>query len=249
VYEIPTKTGTRYFKTVDLLSHQRVVCITGRKTRVWSAIEVKGLTGSAATEEDNSGQKVVLKDVWLDEGSKTEKEKLDAIFKSLSTIKEEAYSWAGKELKPKLKAAFKDQGYKEYFMEIICDSFELGKSKERLALATPAPGILQFDKELYDDRGYGNDAEDPATTNLVEDRTMLTGTTQNTVSTYTDRNNRRNISDLKGPLRAKTRSYQVKQQYRLVYKEVGQSVDRVDSLGTAFTALSDAYIGESAHYV
>ncbi|EKM75056.1 hypothetical protein AGABI1DRAFT_95165 [Agaricus bisporus var. burnettii JB137-S8] len=93
VYEIPTEDGTRYFRTIHLLARHKSLCITGKKTRVWKVVEVKGFEGNAINEEVN-GKDVALKDVWLDEGSTTEKEKLDAILERLKTIKEEAYAWA-----------------------------------------------------------------------------------------------------------------------------------------------------------
>ncbi|EKM75053.1 hypothetical protein AGABI1DRAFT_132590 [Agaricus bisporus var. burnettii JB137-S8] len=128
VYEIPTEDGTRYFKTIHLLARHKSLCITGKKTRVWKVVEVKGFEGNAINEEVN-GKDVALKDVWLDEGSTTEKEKLDAILERLKTIKEEAYAWAPSWLRSTLKIAFEDGSYRSYFMEIECDSFNLGKLK------------------------------------------------------------------------------------------------------------------------
>ncbi|KAF7776855.1 hypothetical protein Agabi119p4_5248 [Agaricus bisporus var. burnettii] len=144
LYEIPTENGTRYFKTIHLLAHHKSLCITGKKTRVWKAVEVKGFESNAISEELNGGKEVALKDVWLDEGSTTEKEKLDAIFESLRMIKEEAYEWAPSWLRSRLKVAFEDGSYRSYFMEIECDSFNLSKSKKKSDQAAPAPKILQF---------------------------------------------------------------------------------------------------------
>jgi hypothetical protein len=239
VYEIPTENGTRYFRTIDSLAHRRVLCITGRKTRVWRAVEVKGFEGDAAREKPNGATEVALKDVWLDDGSTTEKEKLDAIFERLETIKEDAYQWAPPPLQSELKAALKNEGYKDYFMEILCDSFSLGKSKEASCQATPTPGILEFSRKAP----VGDE------TKAVEDRNMLTGSTQMAGCSDTTQNGTKDLSHLKSPLTVKTRSYKVKRQYRLVYKEVGESLDRVESLETAFDALLDTYIGRSAYFL
>jgi hypothetical protein len=231
VYEIRNRTGTRYFKTIDLLAHRRVLCITGRKTRVWSAVEVKGL-GDAMEEELNGGKKVALKDVWLDEGSKTEKENLDAIVERLRKVKEEDYQWALPSLRAKLKSTLEKDGYKKYFMDIACDSFGFGRSKETSGHATLAPGILSFRREAP----------------VAEDGNMLARTTQNAGYSSMPRSEN-DMAQLKTSFRAPVRSYKAKVQYRLVYEEVGESLNYVGTLSTAFSALSDAYIGKPAHFL
>ncbi|XP_006457559.1 hypothetical protein AGABI2DRAFT_123416 [Agaricus bisporus var. bisporus H97] len=218
VYEIPTDKGTRYFKTIHLLAYRKGHSITGRKTRVWKAVEVKGFKGNAINEELNGGKEVALKDVWLDEGSTTEKEKLDVIFECLRTIKEEAYAWAPKSLRSKLNDLFKDEGYRSYFMEIECDSFNLGRSKPT---SDKAAEILQFSVEGAETR---------------EDSTQTTEHSHITEDDFKEANR------LKANLKVKTRSYAVKRQYRLVYSEVGESLERVQTLQTAFTALMDTYV-------
>jgi hypothetical protein len=196
---------------------------------VWKAVEVKGFEGGAANEKPNGDTAVALKDVWLDDGSRTEKQNLDAIFERLETIKEDAYQWAAPPLQSKLKAALENEDYKEYFMEIVCDSFNLSSSKETSDQATPAPQILDFNGKA------------------MEDRNILRGSTQTTGYSHTASGKSKGSSYSKARLKVKTRSYKVKRQYRLVYKEVGESLDRVSTLETAFVALLDAYIGRPAH--
>jgi hypothetical protein len=235
VYEIPTENGTRYFKTVDSLAHRRILCITGRKTRVWRAVEVKGFERGAVDEKPNGDTAVALKDVWLDDGSRTEKQNLDAIFERLETINEDAYQWAPPPLQSKLKAALENEGYKDYFMEIVCDSFNLSSSKETSDQAIPAPQILSFNGKglVNDDDGNGK---------VMEDRNLLTGSTQTTGYGHMASDKSKGASHSKARLKVKMRSYKVKRQYRLVYKEVGESLDRVKTLETAFSALLDAYM-------
>ncbi|KAF7776854.1 hypothetical protein Agabi119p4_5247 [Agaricus bisporus var. burnettii] len=238
VYEIPTENGIRYFKAIDSLAHPRVLCITGRKTRVWKAIEVKGFEGNAVKEELNGGKEVALKDVWLDDGSTTEKQKLDAILERLKTIKEEAYEWAPLSLRSKLKADFEDGSYRSYFMEIGCDSFNLGRSKPTSDKATPAPELLQFSGKGVE-APAGSDSEREES---VEDPNLLDGSTQTTGYSRITQDDLQEKSLMNTNLVDKTRSYTVKRQYRLVYNEVGESLERVQTLDTAFTALMDAYI-------
>jgi hypothetical protein len=232
IYEIPTEAGTRYFKTADLLYHRRVPFPTGGNTRVWSAIEVGGITGNAINEKVHGDKKVALKDVWIDEGSKTEKENLNAIVDRLRKVKEDDYQWAPPSLQEQLKSGLENDGYKKYFMDIVCDSFDFGRSKETSGHATPAPGMLRF---------RGKDR-------VTEDRNMLERLTQKAGYSRIPRSVGE-MTLLKTPLDAQPRSYTAKLQYRLVYEEVGESLSYVDTLRTAFSALSDAYIGKPAYFL
>ncbi|KAF7776467.1 hypothetical protein Agabi119p4_4860 [Agaricus bisporus var. burnettii] len=235
VYEIPTDKGTRYFKTIHLLAYRKGHSITGRKTRVWKAVEVNGFKGNAINEELNGGKEVALKDVWLDEGSTTEKEKLDVISECLRTIKEEAYAWAPKSLRSKLNDLFKDEGYRSYFMKIECDSFNLGRSKPT---SDKAAEILQFSVEGAETLSGSNSG----TQKSVEDPNLLEDSTQTTEHSHITEDDFKEANRLKANLKVKTRSYAVKRQYRLVYSEVGESLERVQTLQTAFTALMDTYV-------
>ncbi|XP_006457561.1 hypothetical protein AGABI2DRAFT_123418 [Agaricus bisporus var. bisporus H97] len=189
VYEIPTEDGTRYFKTIHLLAHHKSLCITGKKTRVWKTVEVKGFEGDAINEDSNGGKEFALKD-------------------------EEAYAWAPKSLRSKLEDLFKDEGYRSYFMEIECDSFNLGRSKPTSDKAILASEILQF---RQDDSANSEGAETLSESDSGKGKSLEV--------------------DI-----AKRRSCAVKRQYRLVYSEVGESLVRVKTLDTAFAALMDAYM-------
>jgi len=94
VYELTPKESNEtreplYFRTTATIFNPRIVCISGRKTRVWRAIQVTGPDGLRGT----GGKEVVLKDVWLDKGSQTEKQNQDLIYKKLGEIKEGACEW------------------------------------------------------------------------------------------------------------------------------------------------------------
>ncbi|KXN88359.1 hypothetical protein AN958_07504 [Leucoagaricus sp. SymC.cos] len=75
--------GNRYFRTVKPLFVSKTLCITGRKTRVWEAIEVSGPDGETSVGE---GKKVAVKDVWVDKDRAKEKEIQDAIFARLEGV-------------------------------------------------------------------------------------------------------------------------------------------------------------------
>ncbi|XP_006457560.1 hypothetical protein AGABI2DRAFT_181722 [Agaricus bisporus var. bisporus H97] len=253
VYEIPTENGTRYFKTIASLAHPRVLSITGRKTRVWKTVEVKGFEGNAVKEELNGGKKVALKDVWLDDGSTTEKQKLDAIFERLKAIKEEAYEWAPPSLRSELKKLFKDEGYRKYFMEIECDSFNLGKSKKNSDEPPPAPEILQL-KDVESCKKnvlpIGNGIEisvvdsDSKKATVAEDQKLREDSTG--AYGYSRILEETPLEAVLSPSKVKTCLYMVKRQYRLVYSEAGESLDHANSLDAAFSAVLDAYVVPSA---
>ncbi|EKM75060.1 hypothetical protein AGABI1DRAFT_109663 [Agaricus bisporus var. burnettii JB137-S8] len=252
VYEIPTENGTRYFKTIASLAHPRVLCITGRKTRVWQAVEVKGFEGNAVNEELNGGKQVALKDVWLDDGSTTEKQKLDAIFERLKTIKGDAYEWAPSWLRSRLKASIEDGSYRSYFMEIECDSFNLGKSKKKSDQAEPAPEILQFNdvggykRNVTPNDGGIEGAEvadsDAQKAKVLKDQNLLEDSTQTNRYSHISESALAEAAVVPLPLKVNKRLYVVKRQYRLVYSEVGESLKHVKSLNVAFSAILDTYI-------
>jgi len=72
-----------YFRTTATIFNPRITCISGRKTRVWRAIQVTGTDGL----EETDGKEVVLKDVWLDKGSQTEKENQILIMENCDKLK------------------------------------------------------------------------------------------------------------------------------------------------------------------
>ena len=69
-----------YFQTTATIFNPRIMCISGRKTRVWRAIQVTGMDGL----EETGSKEVVLKDVWLDKSSQTEKENQNLIYGKLN---------------------------------------------------------------------------------------------------------------------------------------------------------------------
>ena len=78
-----------YLQTTATIFNPRIMCISGRKTRVWRAIQVTGMDGL----EETGSKEVVLKDVWLDKGSQTEKENQNLIYGKLRQIKEGDCEW------------------------------------------------------------------------------------------------------------------------------------------------------------
>ncbi|KAJ2919086.1 hypothetical protein MD484_g1307, partial [Candolleomyces efflorescens] len=70
IYTMKSESGLRRFKTTHSIFEHRTLSVAGRMTRVFRVIDLEG-----QTDEPKKGAKpMVLKDVWLDEGSKTEME-------------------------------------------------------------------------------------------------------------------------------------------------------------------------------
>ncbi|KAF9449014.1 hypothetical protein P691DRAFT_703938 [Macrolepiota fuliginosa MF-IS2] len=222
VYELKTVEGRKYFRTLDPLFNSRVLCITGRKTRVWEAVEVAGIAGPALKKK-HGARKVALKDVWLDESSKTEKEIQDKVFDALERVKEEDYSWAPSYLREYIRPALHDGGYKKYFMEILCDTLLPG-TKPRHPTATPRPDLLKPQLAEVE----------------VSSKSILQGSTQAWVSGRSSRNHSSGVSSTtKARL---PRDYKTKVHYRLVYGEVGHSLDSAQDLKTSFNSIQDVFV-------
>ena len=83
VYDLTHESGeSLHFRTTKTIFNPRIACISGRKTRVWRAIQVTGSDGL----QEKGGKEVVLKDVWLDKGSPKEKENQQLIYDKLRQI-------------------------------------------------------------------------------------------------------------------------------------------------------------------
>ncbi|KAF8882556.1 hypothetical protein BD779DRAFT_1674902 [Infundibulicybe gibba] len=89
----------RYFQTRGLIAEYRSLCITGRMTRVWKAVELDQEQTSVV------GEPVVLKDIWLEEAAQTEKQIQDKIFSDIRSFAD----------------VLKKDKYKDYFLHILCD--------------------------------------------------------------------------------------------------------------------------------
>ncbi len=218
-----TKRAPRYYRTTKLLFTPRVLCITGRKTRVWEAIEVEGF------EEDKlgkvKGHPVALKDGWLEKDSRTEEEIQEAIFAHLEGVQETDYAWAPEDLQQILKSAFQGGNYKNYFMEIV-GSRKFTTTKLRSPAAVPEPSIL----------GSTPKTPPPSSKGTVEgslqgkDRSGLPSSHGQTSSNAPQEG-------------LPPREYRPKQQHRLIYREVGCSLHDAKDIKTSFLAIRDTFIG------
>ena len=224
VYELtPKESGeTLYFRTTKTIFNPRIACISGRKTRVWRAIQVTGPKGS----EEKGDKEVVLKDVWLDKGSPKEKDNQHLIYDRLRQVREEGNcEWIHANYRTRVDDALANIPDSLPFMRILHDA-EGVTCKERLASAGPDRTILSSPEH-----------------SVSSSKNVSSFSTQNKPSnsaTGTSRDARMNMEQRNCP----ERRYIAKTQCRLVYAEVGYALHDVRSIDKAFRAINDVFIGD-----
>ncbi|KXN82897.1 hypothetical protein AN958_01966 [Leucoagaricus sp. SymC.cos] len=190
-----TEKQTRHFLTVKPIHNPRSLGMTGKRTRVWKVFE---LPEPIPENLDNieSGNEYALKDVWLAEGSPTERDNLQAIFTKLEEFRDYP-DWPSQSFSQLLRKVFVNKEYKNYFMQIDID------------------GRGFFTKPVSED-----DAVDP----LIPDPDFFYDSPSDY---YPD------------PV---PQMYQVRRQYRLIYKDVGTALHSVSDLPSTIAVLRDAVI-------
>ncbi|KAF5363864.1 hypothetical protein D9756_001087 [Leucocoprinus leucothites] len=206
IYEIKAEGGTRYYRTIKPIFNPRVACITGRKT----------------VEVVEKGKRVALKDVWLDEGSQTERQIQKAIFDKLKQVRDEDYEWADGPLQPLIKEALTNFPRNLPFIEIQCDEWGTKIRKCHAEAVT--------DSTIIPRKRYESSVAQNA-------KYLTTGTTQYTPPVTSEHPNPVPLTP-----RHRLRDYAVKQQYRLVYSSVGYALHDAKDLSTSFKAIKDVFI-------
>jgi len=223
VYDLTQESGeTLHFRTTKTIFNPRIACISGRKTRVWRAIQVTGLDGL----QEKGDKEVVLKDVWLDKGSLKEKENQQLIYDKLRQIREEEnYGWIDVNYRERIQNALANIPDSLPFMRILHDS-EGVDCRERLKEALPDRTIL---------------SSPGSRVSSSRNVTPLTGQTENSYSVTGTSHRAPATPDLR---RHPQRQYKAKTQYRLVYAQVGYALHDAPSIGKAFQAINDVLTGD-----
>ncbi|KAF5363407.1 hypothetical protein D9756_001071 [Leucocoprinus leucothites] len=229
IYEIGPRNNPQFYRTTRAIFNPDVLCITGRKTRVWEAVRVAGHYPGQYSQALNGGRKYAIKNVWLNEGARTEREILNAVFTRLAEVSENPpdYDWSSESLQAVITEALRDGNYKKYFMNIVTDS-------RGFSCRAPPQGVRHNSKILWE---------------------SLKELTPAQISRATDhRSSQRESASLSGSMRFREspnnwsqqplleREYKAKQQYRLVYSDVGQSLHNSKDFPTAFHAIQDVFI-------
>jgi len=222
VYELTPKDSseTLYFRTTKTIFNSRIACISGRKTQVWRAIQVTGADGL----EGKGDKEVVLKDVWLDKDSPTEKENQDLIYESLQDIRKEKYEWLDEEYRKRIEDALEKIPDSLPFMRILHDAKGVG-CKERLKKAFPNRTILS---SPVPQGSYSKNVT--PLTGQNEKSYSVAGTSHGAPATPDQGHRPR-------------RQYKAKTQYRLVYAQVGYALHDAPSIDKAFQAINDVLTG------
>jgi len=223
VYELTPKnsTETLYFRTMKTIFNPWIACISGRKTRVWRAIQVTGADGL----EEKGNKEVVLKDVWLDKDSPTEKENQDLIYENLQHIRKEKYEWLKEKYWKRVEDTLANIPDSFPFMQILHDAKGVG-CKERSKKALPDRTILS---STVPQGSYSRNV------------TSLTSQNENSYSVTGTSHGAPAILD-QG--RCPQRQYKAKKQYRLVYAQVGYALHDAPSIDKAFQAINDVLTGD-----
>ncbi|KAG8938392.1 hypothetical protein FRC04_008941 [Tulasnella sp. 424] len=209
----------RYFKTRRAIFDQRGLCITGRATRVWEAIEVQSLQNLQPVD---NATPVVLKDVWLDSESKTESENLRSVFDKLKEIAkglenggDEPKAFGGMEddQKELLRQCLMEGSWKKYFLTVVCDW--QGRVSKKV------PEGAQHFPTLFDL---------PPSTSIPSSHPHA----DRSRSTTSHPGNRLQPVEEQPP-----RHYRPKRQYRVVFSEVCEALHDVRTLDDVAIALRD----------
>jgi hypothetical protein len=214
--------GFKYYRTAESLYNPRSYCITGRKSRVWKVVEVAGPDDLAPI----SGHEVALKDCWVDQGSLSESDIQTQIFKRLKDVKEADYAWAPLELRTRLLAGLTRP--EMYFMKVVWD-WKQGLNKEK--------------PHFHPD---SNLLSDPIERSFADRGKVILSTQTPPPTAYPSPH----ASNTPAPVAASSRlphtprHYKVKEHYRVVYAEVGESLAYATSLSDAVRAFEDIFVGE-----
>jgi Fungal protein kinase len=176
------KAGTVYFKTLQSLSEYRSLCISGRATRVWQVIQIKSLDDHSPV---NSAKEVVLKDIWLQQDAKTERELQTDLFTDIGAFI--TGTSAGEPFPPQessettfqelIRGILVGEQWKQHFLTIMFDSIGV-PSKECPMFARPDPTL--FNKPLIQRVAPGSQASDYSrvySTSALHEKTSSTSAT------------------------------------------------------------------------
>ncbi|TFY58406.1 hypothetical protein EVG20_g8164 [Dentipellis fragilis] len=220
----------RYFKTLRTMSEHLGICITGRSTRVFEVVEVKGFDDLTTLGKKTK----ILKDVWLDADAQTERQIQDAILQDLDTLSDklisdgslnsEHFHDVSEEEKKLVCDALHDRTYRDHFLTIDCD--ERGAQCKAIASdAVPAPGVFSPSLAVPFTVPASLSRADRSRSAQVPDG--RSGSPRALCE-----------EDTLGP----PRSYVPKRQYRVVYNEVCQALHDVVDLKTVLQAMLDCLL-------
>jgi Fungal protein kinase len=205
----------KFYVTCGVLSDDRASAITGRATRVFEV-----------HDEFDPNTTIALKDLWMDDGSTSEGDILQEVFRAMQEWKNERSqdSHGG-------DRGVKDDDYRRFF------------------LTTVAHGLVKFDDNSFDNTRaamHGQDLSQPMEYYTTEPEGEYLRIKESQTSSQS-----RSHGSMHGPIivpRIEPRPIRHLQHYRIVFKEVGRPVHDLDSLKEVFEMLLDAAKGKRDIY-
>lgn len=223
--------GDRFFKTVKCRDEYDDLYISGRATRVWEVIEVTSFDNTVALP---NARPMILRDVWLDHGSDTEREIQEKIFERCDEIvrkfppKDDPRLFGVDDTtRELLHQRLKDGSYKRLFLTIKVD-YRGATSKDRAVGFTPAPDA--FGELVY----INQEAKTPRSD-------AQRASTSGTPGAHGPDASMPSMQQASAP-----REYKAKQRNFVVYEEVCSALHELDDLHDVLQALLDAVLGEVA---
>ncbi|KAJ3005535.1 hypothetical protein NUW54_g4297 [Trametes sanguinea] len=117
--------GDRFFKTLKCRDEYDDLYIAGRATRVWEVVEVASFDDIAALP---NAQRMILRDVWLEDGSDTEREiqrkifeRCDALGRDFPSEHDPRLTDVDDATRTQLRQHLEDGSYKQLFLTIEAD--------------------------------------------------------------------------------------------------------------------------------
>lgn len=222
-----SSTGSKYYKALDPLYYPRVECITGRKSRVWRAVEVHSPEN---LEPIPNALQVALKDCWVDGDAPSEMEIQSKIFEKLKGVKQagDYLKWASSGLGKKLEDALASP--REYFMEVVMDWKEESSTNKEKPQYKRAPHLL-----IPPDKSDRASHTEPIPSSQIPSPAM---------QRQSDMFNTRTTMPRIGQNAFREREYKVRQHYRVIYGAVGESINHATDLSDAIRGFGDTFIGE-----
>jgi len=217
--------GMAYFKTLRCLSEYRSLCISGRSTRVWKAIQIKSLDDHSPV---NCAKEVVLKDIWLGQDAQTERELQTNLFTDIGAYIKRTLPGgcipqlreSGSVYSELIQDLLGDEKWKKHFLTILFDGIGV-PCKERPVSARPDPTL--FDEPIDEPvapRSQGADHSRAYSTSVLHEQTSSTSAAP-----------------------AAPRTFAPKHRYFVVFQELCKAVEDLTSFSDTMNALKHAVKG------
>ncbi|KAA1477660.1 hypothetical protein DENSPDRAFT_933839 [Dentipellis sp. KUC8613] len=219
----------RYLKTLRTVVERRGTSITARTTRVFEVVEVKSFDDLTQLEKKTK----ILKDVWIDDDARTERQIQDAVLQDLDALSDklisdgslnsEHFHDISEEEKKLVCDALRDRRYRDHFLTIDCDE-QGAQCKANAPDAVWVPGVFSSGLAV------------PLTVPAAPSRADKSRSSQ--IPDGRSCSHAPGGEDTPGPARI----YAPKRQYRVVYNEVCQALHDVVDLKIVLQAMIDCLL-------